>query len=242
MKKSKTVVITGGSRGIGRGICEKFAENDYNVVCIYKNSDEKALELKKMYQNIEIYKCDISNFNQVYKLAEDIILKYKKIDILVNNAGISKYQLFSDATEQDFDEILNVNVKGTLNITNILIKNMISNQSGVIINISSMWGQVGASMEVLYSASKGAIISFTKALAKEVGLSNIRVNCVSPGVVKTDMLDDFSEDDISFLKSETPLGEIGKTRDIAEMVYFLSSDSASFITGQNFAVNGGFVI
>lgn len=242
MARCKTVVVTGGTRGIGCEICKKFAKNDYNVICIYKNSDKDANYLEKEYENIETYKCDISNYDEVLELSQLILAKYINVDIIVNNAGISKYQLFSEATSEDFDEIFSTNVKGVFNITNSFISSMISKKSGTIINISSMWGQVGASMEVLYSASKGAIISFTKALAKEVGPSNIRVNCVAPGVIETDMLEDFSEDDLSALKQETPLNKLGTPCDIANCVYFLCSEQANFITGQIFSVNGGFSI
>lgn len=242
MKTSKTVVVTGGTRGIGYAICEKFAQNGYNVACIYQKSQEKALEMEKTLKNTKAYQCDISNFDEVQNLAKKIISDFGDIDVLVNNAGVSTCQLFSDATEQDFDLIYNVNVKGTFNVTNAFIKNMISNQNGSIINISSMWGQVGASMEVLYSSTKGAIIAFTKALAKEIGLSKIRVNCVTPGVILTDMMSEFDDETLQDLTEETPLGRIGKPEDIANSVYFLASEDASFITGQVMSVNGGFII
>lgn len=240
--ESKTVVVTGGTRGIGRAICEKFAKNGYNVVCFYQNSSESAKQLEELYQNIKTYQCDVSKSSKVQEIAQKVILEYKKVDVLVNNAGISKYHMFTDATEQDFDEIFDVNVKGTFNVTNAFIKNMVSNQNGVVINISSMWGQVGASMEVLYSSTKGAIIAFTKALAKEMGLSNIRVTCVAPGVINTEMLGDFTEQDLDNLRDETPLNRIGLPEDIANSVYFLATDEANFITGQILPVNGGFVI
>lgn len=235
----KTVLITGGTRGIGRAILDKFLENDFNIICIYKNSHNIAKKLQEN-EKIRCFSCDISNNNDVLELSKK--LSDTKIDIIINNASISSYGLFTDTTQSDFDDIFNTNVRGTFNITHAFIKPMISRKDGVIVNISSMWGEVGASLEVLYSASKGAIIAFTKALAKEMGLSNIRVNCVSPGVILTDMLDDFSKENLDTLKEETPLNRLGTPNDIAETVYFLASDNASFITGQTISVNGGFVI
>ena len=240
--ESKNVVITGGTRGIGRSIAIKYAENGYNVICIYKSSTADALELESSFDNIKCFQCDISNFSLVQDVAKEILQQYKKIDIIINNAGISRYGLFSDTKEQDYNEIFDVNVKGTFNITNAFIKNMLSNQNGVIINISSMWGEVGASLEVLYSSTKGAIIAFTKAMAKEMGLSHIRVNCVTPGVINTDMINDLDPQTIECLKEETPLNRLGTPLDVANCVYFLTSDQASFITGQIIGVNGGFVI
>lgn len=242
MTNSKTVVITGATRGIGRAIAEKFAKNNYNVVGIYENSVENAENIEKNYPSIKMYQCDITNYSKVLSLVEQIILEYKKIDVVVNNAGISKYQMFCDYNEEDYNKVFDVNVKGTFNVTNAFLKNMTQQKNGAIINISSMWGQVGASMEVLYSSSKGAIIAFTKALAKEMGLSGIRVNCVSAGVIKTDMLKDFTKEDLENLCEETPLNCIGKPEDIANSVYFLASEDASFITGQVVSVNGGFVV
>lgn len=238
----KTVVITGGTRGIGRAIAEKFASSDFNVCVIYNNSQQNAKDLEHEFCNVKTFKCDISKSSEVLKTAEIILNYYKNIDIVINNAGISSYGLINDTTETDFDKIFNINVKGTYNVTNAFIKNMISNHSGNIINISSMWGQVGASFEVLYSASKGAINAFTKALAKEVGLSGIRVNCICPGVIKTDMISDLDEQTIDYLTEETPLNRLGTPQDVANMAYFLASEQSSFITGQIIGVNGGFVI
>ena len=238
----KNVVVTGATRGIGRAISEKYAQKGYNVIGIYQKSDHKAQELENIYANIKCYKCDISNYTQVIEMSKQVISQYKNIDIIVNNAGISRYSLFSETVESDYDEIFDVNVKGAFNITNAFIKNMIANKSGSIINIASMWGDVGSSMEVLYSSTKGAIIAFTKSLAKEMGLSNIRVNCINPGVIQTDMLNEIDQQTINYLKEETPLNRLGTPEDIANTVYFLSSQEASFITGQIIGVNGGFII
>lgn len=238
----KNIVITGATRGIGLAILEKFAENNFNVIGLYKNSDEIALSLEQKYSNVFCFKCDISDSKACLNVSEQILTKFGNIDIVVNNASISKYGLFSDSSHQDFSDIFDTNVFGTFNITHAFCKNMISNHSGNIINISSMWGQVGASMEVLYSSTKGAIIAFSKALAKELGPSNIRVNCIAPGVVLTDMTADFSDADIQNLANDTPLGRVGLPRDIADVVWFLASDSSRFITGQVVGVNGGFVV
>lgn len=235
----KNVLITGGVRGIGRAITEKYAKNGYNIYVLYFKNDAIASEIEQKFKNVKTFRCDISKYEEVLKVKSKI--NYK-IDIIINNAGISSYGLFSDATENDFDNIFDINVKGTFNITNIFIKDMIANQNGNIINISSMWGEVGASMEVLYSASKGAIISFTKALAKEMGLSKIRVNCITPGVIKTDMTSTFDQETIDCLVDETPLNRLGTPEDIANLAYFLSSEHASFITGQIIGCSGGFVI
>lgn len=238
--ESKTILITGATRGIGRGILEKFAKNSWDVIGIYQKSHEKARELEETYPNVRCFSVDISNYDEVSKFYEKI--NCPKIDVLVNNAGISTYGLFTDENEQSFNKIFDINVKGAFNVTNAVLPRMISHKDGVIINISSMWGEVGASYEVLYSMTKGALISMTKALAKELGPSNIRVNCITPGVIDTDMLDDLSEQDISSLKYQTPLERLGTKEDIANSVYFLSSNDASFITGQILGVNGGFVI
>ena len=164
------------------------------------------------------------------------IKNYGKIDVLVNNAGISQIKPFADITEEDWDNIMNVNLKGVYNCTKGVIDNMIHNKQGKIINISSMWGEVGGSCEVHYSASKAGIIGFTKALAKEMGLSNIQVNCVSPGIIDTEMN---SMHNLEELKNDVPLNKIGTPEDIAETVYFLASDAANYITGQVISVNGG---
>lgn len=238
----RNIVLTGGTRGIGKAILEKFAENGDNIACIYANSEQIAQEIEQKHSNVSCYKCDISCEKSVTQTAEKILAKFDRIDVVINNASISRYGLFTDTNSADFDEIFAVNVKGTYNITHAFAKNMLENQSGSVINISSMWGEVGASMEVLYSATKGAVIAFTKALAKEFGLSNIRVNCITPGVIKTDMLSEIDQETIDFLKEETPLNRIGMPVDVANMVYFLASQDASFITGQIIGVNGGFVI
>lgn len=242
----KTVLITGASRGIGEATARKFAENNYNVIINYQNSADKAIKLEKelneLGYNALAIKCDVSKYEDVEKMIAHVLKNYKKIDVLVNNAGIAQQKLFTDITSEEWQKMFNVNVTSVFNCCKAVLPQMISNKAGKIINVSSMWGLVGASCEVHYSASKAAVIGFTKALAKEVGLSNIRVNCVAPGVIKTDMMSGFDEDTLQELKDETPLAVLGKPIDIANTIYFLASEQADFITGQVISANGGFVI
>lgn len=228
----KNVLITGGSRGIGAETVRQFAKNGYNVTFTYEKSYKKAEELSKETGATAI-KCDVADYDEVLK-------KLKiKADILINNAGIAQQKLFTDITEQDWDRMFDVNIKGMFNVTKAVLPNMINNKYGRIINVSSMWGITGASCEVHYSASKSAVIGFTRALAKEVGPSGITVNCIAPGVIDTDMNKNF---DVSELKEETPLCRIGKVTDIVPSMLFLASHDASFITGQVLGINGGIVI
>lgn len=241
---TKTVLVTGGVRGIGKAITEIFAKNGYNVIANYINSYDKAIALKNdlSQYNINIYKSDVSYYNDVKNMVEYIENNIGGIDILINNAGIAQQKLFTDISDDDWNKMIGVNLTGVFNCCKAVLPYMIKNKSGKIINISSMWGQVGASCEVHYSAAKAGVIGLTKALAKEVGLSGISVNCICPGVISTDMMNGFSEDDINALKDETPLQCVGSPKDIADMVYFLAKDSTTFITGQIIGVNGGMII
>ncbi len=243
---SKTVLITGASRGIGRESAILFAKNGYNVVANYNSSQKDALSLKETLDNLGcnclIYKADVSNINEVSSMVNDAYDKFGTIDVLINNAGIAQQKLFTDITQEDFKKMFDVNILGVFNCCQCVVPSMIRNKNGVILNISSMWGEVGASCEVHYSASKAAVIGFTKALAKELGPSNINVNCVSPGVIETDMNSNLDEASIDALKDETPLLRIGKPHDIANTLLFLASSKASFITGQVIGVSGGFII
>ena len=246
MLNSKTAVITGASRGIGRAIALSFAKNGYNIAAVYNKSEEAANILKNEIEalggSIRLYKADVAVSNEVEKALEQILDDFSVIDVLINNAGIAHFGLVTDVTEEQYDRIMDVNMKGTFLFTKGVLPNMIHNKNGVIINISSMWGQVGASCEAVYSASKAAVIGYTKALAKEVGISGIRVNCISPGVIDTDMMAEFDEADKAELCDQTPINRIGTADDIANAAVFLASEKASFITGQVIAVNGGFVI
>ena len=242
----KTVVITGSSRGIGRACAILFAKNNYNVVINYNKSKELAEELfndlKEAGYSVDIFKADISNRFEANSLIHHCIGKFGKIDVLINNAGISQNKLFTDITDDDWNEMMGTNLNGIFYTTQKALQYMLPECSGKIINISSIWGMVGGSYEVHYSTSKAAIIGMTKALAKELGPSNIQVNCIAPGVIQTDMLNDIDEEIIEGLREETPLMRIGTVDDIANCALFLASDKSDFITGQVISPNGGFVI
>jgi len=233
----KKTLVTGGAGGIGEAICRRLAADGYFVYVNYAHSVEKA---KKIAEDIggDAICFDVSDVNAV-KEAFSII---GKLDLLVNNAGVSDVDLFTSISQDSADKILNINLKGAMNCARAALPHMINEKSGNIINISSMWGQCGASCEVDYSASKAGMIGFTKALAKEVAPSGIHVNCVSPGFIMTEMNSRFSDEDLELIKEDIPLGIFGEPRHIADAVAFLASESAEYITGQVLAVNGGMVI
>ena len=241
---SKVAIVTGGAKGIGAEIVRTLAENGYIVILNYTNSKVQAEELKnEMLQkgfNIEVVKADVSNRNEVNSLIEFAIKKFKKIDILVNNAGISLEGLFTDVSEEMWQKIINVNLNSVFNCTQEVLKYMIKEKSGRIINISSIWGETGASCEVAYSTTKAAINGMTKALAKEVGLSNIRVNAIAPGIINTDMNSRLSYEELEQIKEQIPLNRIGNTKDIARCVKWLVEDE--YTTGQIISINGGWYI
>ena len=242
----KTVLITGSSRGIGREMARLFAKSNYNVVINYNKSEKEAKELEeelnKEGYEVRIFKADISNINEANALVNFTIGQFEKIDVLINNAGISRYSLFTDISYEQWPEVMNVNLNSVFYVTKKALQYMIPEHCGKIINISSMWGLVGSANEVHYSTSKAALIGMTKALAKELGPSNIQVNAIAPGVIDTDMLNDVDEDTIEMLKYDTPLMRIGKPIDIARCALFLASEGGDFITGQVISSNGGFVI
>lgn len=237
----KAAIITGGSRGIGKAMAIRFAEDGYIPVINYLKSRSEAEALAKLTGGTAIC-TDVSDLTSVKKMTDLVYNKFGGIDVLVNNAGISISGLFTDITPQQEQRIIDINITGVFNVSRCVLPYMIRAKSGKIINISSMWGQSGASCEVHYSATKAAVIGFTKALAKEVGPSGINVNCIAPGVIDTDMNAHYSSEDISVLKEDTPLERIGTAEDIAQAASFLASDSASFITGQILGVNGGYII
>ena len=244
---NKTVIITGAAKGIGRAIAKDFAYSGYNVCINYNTSEEKAKELcqelAKDGCNVIIYKADVTNRQEVDKMVDYVIGTFGNIDVLINNAGISEYKLFTDITQEDMEKMVNVNILGVFNTTqSVLKKSMLSRKDGTIINISSIWGMVGASLEVAYSTTKAAIIGMSKALAKELAPSNITVNVVAPGAISTDMLSTLSDEDMKVLKDEIPLGKIGAVEDVAASVKFLASYEARYITGQVISPNGGLVI
>lgn len=236
----RNVIITGGTRGIGAEISREFLENGDRVFAVYEKNDKVAKEFAKKTGAI-IIKADVSKKEGVSAVF-DIVRKYGKTDILVNNAGISQIKPFADITEEDWDKIFQVNVKSAFLMSKEALSDMLVDKKGKIINISSIWGQTGGSCEAHYSASKAAIIGFTKALAKELGLSGIQVNCVAPGVIKTDMNAHLTLDEMKALTEEIPLNRIGTPEDIAKTVFFLASHSADYITGQVLGVNGGMLI
>lgn len=237
----KTVFITGGSRGIGACAVKKFAKSGYRVAFSYLNSEKEAKILENKYGALAV-KADISDSGQVNKAIEKVEKAFGSVDILINNAGIDEFALVTDITDEMWKKMIDTNLSGAFYACRRVLPSMIHKKDGIIINISSMWGEVGASCEVHYSVSKAGLIGLTKALAKEVGPSGIRVNCITPGVVDTDMNKNLTDDDIKSLISDTPLGKIASPEDIVGVMEFLASDSSSFITGQIIGVNGGFII
>ena len=242
------ILVTGGAGGIGSAICRAFAKNGDDVVIHYHNRQENAILLAEELRNkYKVYAqpvyADIGDSGSVKAMFDEIELKAGSIDVLVNNAGIAEQKLFCDISDDDWKNMIGTNLDGVFFCCREALRRfMLPAHNGAILNISSMWGQVGASCEVHYSAAKAGVIGLTKALAKEVGLSNVRVNCIAPGVVMTDMMKSFDSDTIAELKEETPLNRLGTPEDVAEAAVFLCSGKASFITGQVLGVNGGFVI
>ena len=246
MKKKKVVLITGASRGIGAEMAKRFAENGYSVVIDYNESQEKAMQvLKEITDNggdAIAVKADMRVPAEVENLFNTAIKTFGHIDVLINNAAVALGKLLIDTTLEDFENVFNTNIRGYFLMTKQVIPHFLSNGGGKIINISSVWGQTGGALETVYSASKGAIISFTKAVAKEYALSNITVNTISPGVIDTDMIRIYSDDEIDSLRQMIPVEKIAHPVEIANMALFLASDKANYITGQVLAVNGGFYI
>ena len=237
----KVVLVTGGSRGIGSAICRKFAAEGYIVAVNYEKSEEKAKALADELGG-RAYRADVSDYKQVTEMVDKIEAELGGVDVLINNAAISVVGLFQDMTDEEWDRLFGVNVKGVFHCTKRVLGHMPHEQSGSIVNISSMWGVTGGSCESHYSAAKAAVIGYTRALAKELGPSGIRVNCVAPGTVDTEMNSHLSAEDMEELRDETPIGHIGTPEEIAEAVFFLASEKASFITGEVLNANGGFVI
>ena len=238
-------VITGSSKGIGKACAKLFAKKGYNVVICYNNSESDARELesdlKKSGCGVICVKLDVCSTESVEKAFKTAYDTFGSIDVLVNNAGISQIKLLSDITDDELYNVINTNLIGTIKCSREAVKYMLHEHRGSIVNVSSMWGLSGASCESVYSASKGGVIAFTKALAKELGPSGIRVNCVAPGVIDTDMNKCLDDEIRKELSDSTALCRIGQTREVAEAVLFLASDSASFITGQTLTIDGGFI-
>jgi 3-oxoacyl-[acyl-carrier protein] reductase len=241
----KVALITGASRGIGRAIAIEFARQGASVIINYSTDYEGAKEtleeVKKLNGYGIIIKGDISSFEKCNVIVEETLKIMGKIDILVNNAGISYIGLFMDATEEEIQKIISTNLLGAMYLTKHVLKDMISRKNGNIINISSMWGEVGASCEVLYSTTKGGLNLFTKALAKEIAPSNIRVNCIAPGVIDTKMNSFLEEEEKKSLEEESPIGRFGSPSEIGKLAVFLCSEDSSYITGQIIRADGGFI-
>lgn len=238
--EKKIIIVTGASRGIGKEIARRLAQDGNAVIVNYNKSEEQAQKLQQENPNIEIYKADVSQREEVHKMIENILNKYGKIDVLVNNAGISESKVFTDVTDEDWNKIINTNLYSAFCVTQEALPNMIHNKKGCIINISSVWGIVGASCETIYSIAKAGMDGMTKSLAKELGPSNIRVNSIAPGIIDTDMNKKLTSNDIENIEEEIPLGNIGKTIDIARCVKWIIEDE--YTTGQIISVNGGWVI
>lgn len=239
-------LITGGTGGIGEACVRLFASKGWSVLFLTSAQPEKAAaltaELRASGASVDWRQCDLRDPAQVKASIHDLMATWHHVDLLINNAGVSFTGLLTDMSDEDWDRVFDINIRAAFLLSRELLPGMVSRQQGSIINISSMWGETGASCEVAYSASKAALIGFTKALAKEAGPSGIRVNCITPGVIDTRMNAHLSEADLDDLKDCTPLGRIGTPEDVAKAALFLAESDSSFITGQVLGVNGGFVI
>ena len=236
----RRVLVTGGTRGIGRAVAEAFLQRGDRVLFLYRKPEEQAEELRQL--GAVGYRCDLSDLSALKETCKRILAEEGSVQVLVNNAGIAQFSLLHEVTDEMWEAVRSVNYDAPFYLTRAFLPGMIRQKYGRILNISSMWGQVGASCEVAYSAAKAGVIGFTKALAKEVGPSGITVNCIAPGVVDTEMNAGLSGDTRKELKEETPLGRLGTPLDVAKACIFLSSEDGAFITGQVLGVNGGLVI
>ncbi len=240
----KVAIVTGASKGIGRQIAKTLAMQEIKVIANYNKSEQQAKELKQELQDkgfdIDIVQADVSTKQGVEKLVNYTIEKYRKVDILVNNAGIAKPGLIIDVTDEDWQELINTNLYSAFAMSREVAKSMINSKCGLIINISSIWGEVGASMEVVYSITKAGLDALTKSLAKELGPSNIRVNSISPGIINTNMNSNLTNEELAEIKDEIPLEKIGEPEDISKCVKWLIEDN--YTTGQVISINGGWNI
>ena len=240
----KTVIVTGGSRGIGAAIVKELAKENYNIVLNYNNSEEAAKKIQKELNeqgiNIEIFKADVSKREEVKALVQFTLDKFRNVDVLINNAGIAQEKTFLEITDEDWNTMLQVNLNSVFYCTQEVLENMIHNKKGCIINISSIWAITGGACEVHYSVAKAGVDGMTKALAKELAPSNIRVNSIAPGAIMTDMNSDCTEEEIIEINNQIPLGKFGEGIDIAKCVKWLIE--ANYTTGQVISPNGGWVI
>ena len=243
---SRSALITGSSRGIGRAVAAALAREGWPVCVNYLEHKEAAESLVDLLRSegrmAMAFRADVADRAAVNEMVRAASETLGPVELLVNNAGIAQQKLFTDLTEEDWDRMFAVNTRSLFTCCRAVVPHMVRRHSGSIVNISSMWGQVGASCEVHYSAAKAAVIGFTKALAKELGPSGIRVNCVAPGVIATEMNQGLDAGTLAALREETPLGAIGTAREVAEVILWLAGEGASFVTGQVIGVNGGFVI
>jgi 3-oxoacyl-[acyl-carrier protein] reductase len=241
---NKVIIVTGGSRGIGASIVKLLAAEDYKVILNYHQSEHTAEEIKQELlqqgKKIEIFKADVSKREDVRKLIQFAIEKYHKVDVLINNAGIAQEKLFTQITDEDWNKMIQTNLNSVFYCTQEAVAYMIARQEGAIINISSIWGVTGGACEVHYSVTKAGIDGMTKALAKELGPSHIRVNSIAPGAIDTDMNKSVTEEEWEEVKREIPLNSIGKAKDIAKCAKWLIEDE--YTTGQVISVNGGWYI
>jgi 3-oxoacyl-[acyl-carrier protein] reductase len=241
--EGKTVIITGASRGIGKGIAEVFAQHGANIAFTYRSSEKEAKDLEKELSSngckVKGYKSDASDFDASQKLADDVLKEFGSIDVLVNNAGITKDGLLMRMSEEDFDSVMDVNMKSVFNMTKAVLRPMLKQRKGSIINMSSVVGVKGNAGQANYSASKAAINGFTKSTALELGSRNIRCNSIAPGFIETEMTDALGEDQINEWRNSIPLKRGGTTDDIANVTLFLASDMSSYVTGQVINVCGG---
>ncbi len=240
-----TAVITGSARGIGAATAALFARLGYNVVINYNTSEVEALELcDKICKNggkAIAVRADVSKKDGAQHLFNEAQKHFGTVNVLVNNAGIAQQKLFTDITDEDYDKMFDVNVKSVFNCCQCALPDMIHRKYGRVINVSSMWGVIGASCEVHYSSSKAAVIGMTKALAREVAPSGITVNCIAPGVIDTPMNKDFDDETIKALTEETPVGRLGTPEDVARAIAFFADEKSGFITGQTLGIDGGFI-
>ncbi len=246
MEECRVALITGGSRGIGKQVALKFAKNGYNIVINYvsDNTDIKGLQEEFEKENVELLlvKADVTKKEEIQNLVKTAIEKFGYIDVLVNNAGITRDGLLMRMKEEDFDKVIEINLKGTFLVTKEVIPYMMKKREGSIINISSVVGLVGNAGQSNYAASKAGIIGFTKSVAKELASRNIRANCVAPGFIKTDMTDVLSEEVKENIHNQIPLKRMGTPEEVANLVYFLGSEESKYITGQVINVDGGMVM
>lgn len=246
MEERKVAFITGGSRGIGKEVALKFADNGYNIVINYVSdkTDVEKLEKEFSEKGVEtlILKADVTNGEEIENLVKQVIEKFGKIDVLVNNAGITKDNLLMRMSEEEFDKVIEVNLKGTYIVTKSVIKYMMKKRNGSIINLSSVVGVAGNAGQANYSASKAGIIGFTKSIAKELASRNIRANAVAPGFIETDMTAVLSDEIKENIHNQIPLKRMGSAKEVANLIYFLGSEESSYITGQVINVDGGMVM